>query len=73
MHPVVVGLREFRETVLRPTREGREFFDRFYEKYASASGPVVEAMAEDDEVPRPRDALPCITDRALSRAGPGLP
>jgi hypothetical protein len=50
LHPAVAELRTLRDHALRPTREGRAFFDRFYDTYAAASAPVVDAMRADEEV-----------------------
>jgi hypothetical protein len=50
LEPEVQSLRRFRETVLRPTRTGGAFFDRFYRHYDRLSRPIVAAMERDDEL-----------------------
>jgi hypothetical protein len=72
----VCELREFRDGVLRRTRLGAEFFERFYKTYAQASGPVVEAMAADPAV---RDlvrqwlVIPIVRYLRIARDFPDLP
>ena len=76
MHPVVGGLREFRERVLRPTREGRDFFAEFHDVYAAVSAPVVRRMAEDEATrDLVRDTLvsPIVRYLAMACAFPDLP
>lgn len=48
--PEVQLLREFRDKVLRETRAGGAWFDRFYGRYGEISPPIVERMRADPEV-----------------------
>jgi hypothetical protein len=47
--PQVEQLREFRDRVLRPTRAGSDFFERFYARYDELSQPIAERMRRDPE------------------------
>lgn len=50
MAPDVQLLRSFRDNVLRKTRSGERFFDKFWEHYYRISPLIVAAMEEDEEV-----------------------
>jgi hypothetical protein len=45
--PEVDFLRHFRDDVLRKTRSGAEFFDRYYEQYYQISPPIADQMWRD--------------------------
>lgn len=48
LHPSVCELRKFRDEVLRSSETGSDYFEHFYEIYAKASVPVVQAMADEE-------------------------
>lgn len=50
IEPEVQFLREFRDEVLRDTRAGRRFFQRFWEQYYQISPPIAERMNDDKDL-----------------------
>ncbi len=48
--PEVDFLRHFRDNVIRKTRSGAEFYDRFYEQYYRVSPPIADLMRQDEKL-----------------------
>ncbi len=48
--PEVDFLRHFRDNIIRKTRSGAEYYDRFYEQYYRVSPPIADLMRQDEQL-----------------------